>query len=94
MDTDLTYLALVLTAGWIVHRQSTGRFVTSGDRRRYRSSSSRGCGAGRDLRRPVEHARLLVVAGDLLLTTGLGAVRGAAIRLSLRHGYLYRSGAR
>jgi hypothetical protein len=33
-----------------------------------------------------------VVAGDLVLTAGLGAVRGAAIRLSLRDGYLYRRG--
>lgn len=35
---------------------------------------------------------VLVVLGDLLLTAGLGAVRGAAIELSLREGYLYRRG--
>lgn len=35
---------------------------------------------------------VLMVAADLLLAAGLGAVRGAAVRLSLRDGYLYRCG--
>ncbi len=34
----------------------------------------------------------VVVGADVLLTAGLGAVRGAAIRLTLRDGYLYQRG--
>jgi hypothetical protein len=38
-------------------------------------------------------AQAVVVVGvDVLLTAGLGVVRGAAIRLTLRDGYLYQRG--
>ncbi len=35
---------------------------------------------------------VVVVGADVLLTAGLGVVRGSAIRLTLRDGYLYQRG--
>lgn len=88
-----TYAVIALAAVWVIYRQFVGRFVTTG-----------GSvvlpfvlvvwgiqqAAASDVRWST--LAILVVAGDLLLTAGLGAVRGAAIRLSLRDGYLYRRG--
>ncbi len=89
----LPYLPLALAVLWIIYRQFVGRFVAPG-----RSLTlplvllvwGVEQAATADVRWGT--VAVLVVAGDLLLTAGLGAVRGAAIRLSLRDGYLYRRG--
>jgi hypothetical protein len=88
-----SYLIPALAIVWIIYRQFVGRFVTTG------SSFVLPLvlvvwGLVQTVQADVRWTLLAVavVAGDLLLTAALGAVRGAAIRLSLREGYLYRRG--
>ena len=87
-------LSLVITAAvlvWIVHRQFAGRFVAS----------------GRGLVLPLVlivlglqqaggvtwgAVAIAAVAGELLITAGLGVVRGFAVRLSIQDGYLFQRG--
>jgi hypothetical protein len=87
-------MEIVLAAAvvvWVVARQSAGRFVP----------------ARRSLLLPLVlvvvgvgqagHVRwtalaVAVVGADVLLTAALGALRGRAIRLTLRDGYLYQRG--
>ncbi|MDT7710605.1 MAG: hypothetical protein QOG20_6212 [Pseudonocardiales bacterium] len=88
-----SYLIPALAIVWIIYRQFVGRFVTTG------SSFVLPLvlvvwGLVQTVQADVRWTLLAVavVAGDLLLTAALGAVRGAAIRLSLREGYHYRRG--
>lgn len=88
-----TYLITVAAMVWIIYRQFVGRFVTPG-RSMVLPLVLVVWGLVQAVQADVRWGTLavLVVAGDLVLTAALGAVRGAAIRLSLREGYLYRRG--
>ncbi len=87
----LSYLVPAALVVWVVARQFTGRYVP----------------ASRSLLVPLvlvvvglsqaTHVAwtalaVVVVAGDLLLTAALGVVRGSALRLTEREGYLYQRG--
>ena len=87
----LSYLIPALALVWIVYRQFVGRFVPArrsqllplvlvliGFEQIWTAHIAWGT------------VVTLVVLGDLVVTAVLGAVRGAAIRLSLREGYLFQ----
>jgi hypothetical protein len=89
----LSYLIPALALVWIVYRQFVGRFVPA---RRSQLLPLVLVLIGFE---QIWTAHIvwgtvvtLVVLGDLVLTAVLGAVRGAAIRLSLREGYLFQRG--
>ncbi len=88
-----TYLIPVAAVVWIIYRQFVGRFVAQGATM-VLPLILVVWGLVQAAQADIRWGTLavLVVAGDLVLTAALGAVRGAAIRLSLREGYLYRRG--
>ncbi len=89
----VSYVIPALAVVWIIYRQFVGRFVTQG-RSLVLPLVLLVWGLVQVVQADVRWGTVavLVVAGDLVLTAALGAVRGAAIRLSLRDGYLFRRG--
>lgn len=89
---DVVQYALVAAVlVWIVVRQVQGRFVAVG-RMFVLPAVLVVLGLGSTVAVEWSGTAVAVVAGELLLTAALGAVRGAFVHLTLRDGYLYRRG--
>jgi hypothetical protein len=76
---------------WVVARQFAGRFVPA-RRSLVLPLVLVVVGVGQAGHVPWTALAVAVVAADVLLTAGLGALRGTAVRLTLRDGYLYQRG--
>lgn len=86
-----SYVLLAALVIWVMARQFAGRWVPA------RRSLAMPLvlvvvGVGQAAHVHWTALAAVVVGGEVLLTAGLGVVRGSAIRLSLRDGYLYQRG--
>jgi len=87
----LSYLVPVALVGWVVARQFAGRYVPA------RRSLALPLilvvvGLGQAAHVPWTTLAVVAVVGDVALTAVLGIVRGYAIRLTVRDGYLFQRG--
>jgi hypothetical protein len=91
MENIGQYVLVALVLGWIVVRQVRGRYVQSG-RLAVLPAILVVIGLGSAASVAWTGAAVAVVAGELVITAALGAVRGALTHLTLREGYLYQRG--
>jgi hypothetical protein len=85
------YALLALVLVWIVVRQVQGRFVAV-SRMFVLPAVLVAVGLDSAVGIAWSGTAVAAVAGELVLTAALGAVRGAFVHLTLREGYLYRRG--
>ncbi len=90
-------IEIVLVAAlvvWVLYRQVTGRFVRGGADlwRMPLILTAVGVLSLAGSHPELSAVAVAVTAADLLVTAGLGAVRGYAVRLETRDGYLYQRG--
>ena len=90
---DVTsYLVAAALVIWVIARQFAGRWVPA-RRSMLLPLVLVVVGVGQAGHVQWTALAAVVVGADVLLTAGLGALRGSAIRLTLRDGYLYQRGA-
>ncbi len=87
----LSYLVPAALVGWVVARQFMGRYVQA-SRSLLLPSVLLVVGLGQATHVTWTAFAVAAVVGDAVLVAALGAVRGYAIRLTLREGYLYQRG--
>src|SRR4051812_48586419 len=91
MENNLQYVLVALVLAWIVVRQVRGRYVAPG-RMVVLPAILVVLGLGSAASIAWTGLAVAVVAGELVLTAALGALRGALTHLTLREGYLYQRG--
>jgi hypothetical protein len=87
----LSYVIPVALVVWVVARQFAGRYVPAG-RSLVLPLVLIVVGLGRPTHVPWTTLAVVTVVGDVAMTAVLGVVRGYAIRLTLRDGFLYQRG--
>jgi hypothetical protein len=87
----LSYLVPAALVVWVVGRQFAGRYVPA-SRSLVLPMVLIVVGLGQATHVTWTALAVVTVAGDVAITAVLGVVRGYAIRLSLREGYLYQRG--
>lgn len=90
-----TALITVAIVGFVLYKQFTGRFVTTGGREARMPFVIIGIGVLTVAltHPPVTPLGIALLAGELVLAAALGVARGYAFRLESRDGWLYRRGS-
>jgi hypothetical protein len=90
-----TAIITVAIVGFVLYKQFTGRFVTTGTREITFPFVLIGVGVVTVAltEPPVTPLGVALLAGELVLAAALGVARGRAFRLETRDGWLYRRGS-